>query len=75
MKCREQNSLRSVTQSCPSLFDPMDCSMPGLPVHHLLPEPTQIQVHCIGDAIQPSYPLLPPSLLAFSLYQHQGLFQ
>jgi len=53
----------SVTQSCPTLCDPMDCSMPGLPVHHQLPELTQIHVHGVGDAIQPSHPLsflLPP---------------
>ena len=51
----------SVTQSCPALCDPMDCSMPGLPVHHQLPEPTETQVHHVGDAIQPSHPLLFPS--------------
>ena len=64
----------SVTQSCLTLCDLMDCSMPGLPVHHQLLELTQTHVHCIGDAIQPSYPLLPSSFL-FNLYQHQGLFQ
>ena len=42
----------SVAQSCPTLCDPMDCSTPGFPVHHQLPEPTQTLVHCVGDAIQ-----------------------
>ena len=50
----------SVAQSCPSLFDPMNCSTPGLPVHHQLLEFTQTQVHQVGDAIQPSHPLLSP---------------
>ena len=54
---------------------PMDCSMPGFPVHHQLPEPTQTHVHWVGDAIQPSHPLSPPSPPDFSLSQHQGLFQ
>ena len=52
-----------VTQSCPTLCDPMDCSTPGLPVHHQLPELTQIHVHWVSDAIQPSHPLLSPFLL------------
>ena len=52
----------SVTQSCPTLWDPMDCSMPGFPVHHQLPELTQTHVHQVGDAIQPSHPLWCPSL-------------
>ena len=65
----------SVTQSCPSLCDPMDWSTPGLPVHHQLPEFTQTHVHWVGDAIQPSHPLSPPSPPAFNLSQHQGLFQ
>ena len=51
----------SVARSCPTLCDPMDCSMPGLPVHHQLPEFTQTHVHQVGDAIQPSHPLLLPS--------------
>ena len=63
----------SVTQSCPTLCDPMDCSMPGLPVHHQLLEPTQ--THRVGDAIQPSHPLSSPSPAAFNLSQHQGLFK
>ena len=65
----------SVTESCPTLCDPMDHSMPGLPVHHQLPEFTQTHVHWVGDAIQLSHPLLPPSPPAFNLSQHQGLFQ
>ena len=55
----------SVAQSCPTLCDPMDCSMPGLPVHHQLPELAQTLVHCADDAIQPSHPLLSPSLQSF----------
>ena len=51
----------SVAQSCPALSDPMDCSMPGLPVHHQLPEFTQTHVHQVGDAIQLSHPLSSPS--------------
>ena len=53
----------------------MDCSMPGLPVHHQLLEFTQTHVHWVGDAIQPSYPLLSPSSPTFNLSQHQGLFK
>jgi len=64
----------SVAQSCPTLFDPMDCSTPGLPVHRQLSKFTQTHVHWVGDAIQPSHPLSSPSP-AFSLFQHQGLFQ
>ena len=51
-------SVSSVAQSCPSLFDLMDCSTPGFPVQHQLPEVTQTHVHRVGDAIQPSHPLL-----------------
>ena len=65
----------SVTQSCPTLCDPMDCSTSGLPVHHQLPEFTQTHVHWVGGAIQPSNPLLSPSLPPFNLSQHQGLFK
>ena len=57
----------SVAQSCLTLCDPMDCSMAGLPVHHLLPEFTQTHVHRVSDAIQPSHPLLSPSPPAFNL--------
>ena len=63
----------SVTQSCPTLCDPMNCSTPGLPVHHQLPEPTQTHVHWVGDAIQPSHPLSSPSP-TFKFFQNQGLF-
>ena len=65
----------SVVQLCPTLCDPMDRSMPGLPVHHQLPEFTQTHVHWVGDAIQPSHPLSSPSPPAFNLSQHQGLFK
>ena len=65
----------SVTQSCPTLCYPMDCSTPDLPVYRRLPEFTQTNVHWIGDAIQPSHLLLSPSPPAFNLSQHQGLFK
>ena len=65
----------SVAQSCPTLCDSMDCSMPGLPVPHHLLEFAQVHVHCIGDPIQPSHPLMLPSPSALNLSQHQGLFQ
>ena len=65
----------SVAQSCPTLCDPMNRSIPGLPVHHQLPEFTQTHVHRVSDAIQPSHPLSSPSSHAFNLSQHQGLFQ
>ena len=57
----------SVVQLCPTLCDPMDCSTPGFPVHHQLPEFTQIHVHRVGDAIQPSHLLSSPSLPAYNL--------
>ena len=63
----------SVAQSCPTLCDPMDYSMPGFPVIHYHPEFAQTHVHCISDAIQPSHPLSSPSPPAFNLSQHQGL--
>ena len=66
------SSCCSVTQSRPTLCNPMDYSTPGLPVLHHLPELTQTHVHWLGDVIQPSHPLSPPS--ALSLSQHQGLF-
>ena len=65
----------SVTQSCPTLCDPMNRSTPGLPVHHQLPEFTETHVHQLSDAIQPSHPLSSPSPLAPSPSQHQSLFQ
>ena len=67
--------LSSVAQLCPTLCDPMDCSMPGFPLHHQLPELTQTHVHLVGDAIQPSHALLSPSPPAFNLSQHQGLLK
>ena len=63
-----------VTQSCPTIYDPMDSSTLGFPVHHQLPELDQTHVLQVGDAIQPSHPLLSPSP-AFTLSQHQDLFQ
>ena len=65
----------SVTQLCLTLWDPMDCSMPGLPVHHQYLEFTQTHAHWVGDAIQQSHPLSSPSPPAFNLSQHQGLFK
>ena len=65
----------SVAQSCLTLCDPMNCSTPGLPVHHQLPEFTQTHVHLLSDAIQPSHPLSSPSPRAPNPSQHQGLFQ
>ena len=65
----------SVAQSCPTLCDSMDCSMPGFPVQHQLLEVAQTHVHWVGDAIQPSHPLSSPSPSVFNLSQHQGLFQ
>jgi len=61
----------SIVQSCPALCDPLDCSTPGFPVHHQLPEFTQTHAHWVGEAIQPSHPSPP----AFSLSQHQSLFK
>ena len=65
----------SSVQSFSRVCDPMDCSMPGLPVHHQLPEFAQTHVHRVGDAMQPSHPLSSPSPPAFNLSQHQGLFK
>ena len=65
----------SVAQSCLTLCYPMNCSMPGLPVHHQLPEFTQTHVHQVSDAIQTSHPLSSPFSPAPNLSQHQGLFQ
>ena len=70
--CKESVQFSSVAQSCLTLCDPMNCSMPGLPVHHQLPEFTQTHVHQVSDAIQPSHPLssplppIPPSIRVFS---------
>ena len=65
----------SVTQSCPTLYNLMDHSMPGLFVHHQLLEFTQTHIHWVGDAIQPSHPLSSPSPPSFNPSQHQGLFK
>ena len=62
-------------QSCPTLCNPMNCSMPGLPVHHQLLESTQTHVQKVGDAIQPSHLLSSPSPPAPNPSKHQGLFQ
>ena len=63
----------SVSWSCLTLCNPMDCSMPGFPVHHQHPELAQTHVHWVGDAVQPVHPLPFPSLPAFNLSQH-GVF-
>ena len=65
----------SASQSCLTLCNPIDCTTPGLPVHHQLLEFTQTHVHRVGDAIQPSHPLSSPSPPPFNLSQHQGLFK
>ena len=65
----------SVAKLCPTLCHLVDCSTPGFPVFHYLPESTQTHVHWVGDATQPSHPLPHSFLLAFSLSQNQGLFQ
>ena len=64
-----------VAKSCPTFYDPMDCSMPGFPVLHYLPEFDQTHVHWVGDVILPSHPLSPTSPPAFNLSQYWGLFQ
>ena len=69
------SQFRSVTQSCPTLCNPVECSTLGFPVHHQLLELAQTHVHQVGDAIQPSHSLSSPSPPTFNLSQHQGLFQ
>jgi len=64
----------SVALSCPALCDPIDCSMPGFPVHHQLPELAQIHVHWVSDANEPSHPLSSLSPTAVNPFQHQSLF-
>ena len=71
----KSDQIRSVAQSCPTLFDPMNHSTPSLPVHHQLPEFTETHVHRVSDAIQPYHPLSSPSPPALYLSQHQGLFR
>ena len=73
--CLRLTQFSSVTQLCPTLCDPMDCSMPGLPVHHQLLELIQTHVHRVSDAIQLSHPLPSPSPPTFNSSHHQGLFQ
>ena len=65
----------SIAQSCPTHCNPMNCSTPGLPIHHQYPEFTQTHVHRVGDAIQPSHPLSSSSRTAPNSSQHQNLFQ
>ena len=71
---KNKSQFSSVTQSCPTLCDPMDCSTPGFPVHHQLLKLAETHVHRVGDAIQPYHLLSSPSP-AFSLSQHQGLYK
>ena len=68
------SSVQLSAQSCPTLWNPLDCRMPGVPVHHQLPEFTQTHLHWVSDAIQLSHPLSTPSP-AFKLSQYQGLFK
>ena len=75
LKLLRGTQFSSVAQSCPTLCDPMNHSMPGLAVHHHLPEITQTHIHLVDDAIQPSHPLSSPSPLAPNPSQHQSLFQ
>ena len=71
----QRAAVRGVTESDMTLSDPVDCSTPGFPVVHYLPEFAQTHVHRVGDATQPSHPLSSASPPAFNLSQHQGLFQ
>ena len=73
LKLITSDQIRSVTQSCPTLCDPMNRRTPGLPVHHQLPEFAETHVHRVSDAIQPSHPLSSPSPLAPNPSQHQSL--
>ena len=75
LQCMNVKSESEVAQSCPTLRDSVDCSTPGLPVHHQLPEFTQTHIHQVSDAIQPSHPLSSPSPPAPNPSQHQSLFQ
>ena len=77
LKSKDSHSVQfsSVAHSCPTLCNPMNCSMPGLPVHHQLPESTHTHVHRVRDAIQPFHLLSSPSPPAPNPSQHQGLFQ
>ena len=74
--CIQASGFLSVQfSSCPTLWNPMDCSLPGFPVHHQLPELAQTHVHPVSDLIQPSHRLSSPSSPAFNLSQRQSLFQ
>ena len=73
-ECSSLVKFSSVAQSCPTLCNPMNCSTPGLPVHHHLPEFTQTHIYRVRDAIQPSHPWLSPSPVP-NPSQHQSLFQ
>ena len=75
LQLRKSDQIRSVAQLCPTLCDPMNCSTPGLPVHHQLPEFTETHIPRVSDAIQPSHPLSSPSPPAPNPSQHQSLFQ
>ena len=72
--CTFFHSVSSVVQLCPTRYNPMNCSTPGLHVHHQLPEFTQTHIHWVSDAIQPSHPLSSPSYPAPNPSQHQSLF-
>jgi len=72
---RELYQFSSVTQSCPTLCNPMDCSIPGFPVLHQLPELAQTHVHWVGDAAQPSHPLSSHPLLLLQCFLASGFFQ
>ena len=74
-KLIKEGQFSSVAQSCPTVYNPMNRSTPGLPIHHQLPESIQTHVHQVSDAIQPSHPLSSPSPPALNLSQHQGLFK
>ena len=75
LQARILGQFSSAAQLCQTLCDPMNCSTPGLPVHHQLPEFTQTHVHQVSDAIQPSHPQLSPSPPVPNPSQHQSLFQ
>ena len=74
VQCFLSTAFGSVAKSCVTLCNPMECSTPGFPVLHCLPEFAQAHVHWVSNAIQPFDPLLSPSPPALSLSQHQCLF-
>ena len=75
VRTETQIKFSSAAQSCPTFYNHMDCSTPGFPIHHQLPELAQTHIHWASDVIQPAHPLSPPSPPVFNLSQHQGLFQ